>query len=182
MYWAVRQICMAKHLRSRGWWGGWFTGQGENVHNGWLSLQHYRFTHTQLLPGLIHYLTPLPHQNRCCFHGVLSSYSLPRGPSFMAALPHPLPFLSLPLVSIQSGWCQHGGDGSEVLERGKLRWRCRWEDGHLQDHTLGIIRIYACSSSAAPSSLPAVALSVVRGVQRSMTHPWVRLIWMNYAF
>lgn len=59
MYWAVRQICMAKHLRSRGWWGGWFTGQGENVHNGWLSLRHYRFTYTliQLLPGLIDHRT-----------------------------------------------------------------------------------------------------------------------------
>lgn len=90
MYWAVRQICMAKHLRSRGWWGGWFTGQGENVHNGWLSLRHYRFTYTliQLPPGLIDHRTFLFPAPECfsplctdyttrCFHSFCSKAPLP---------------------------------------------------------------------------------------------------------
>lgn len=146
MYWAVRQICMAKHLRSRGWWGGWFTGQGENVHNGWLSLQHYRFTYTliQLLPGLIDhrtflFLAPEPgagtfffsssssctNDTTCCFHSFLHHSSCPR---FTAGA-----LRKKSEGTFRGGW---GGWrwwwwGCWLLEKTVMGHHC--EDGHLQD-------------------------------------------------
>lgn len=155
MYWAVRQICMAKHLRSRGWWGGWFTGQGENVHNGWLSLQHYRFTYTliQLLPGLIDHRTFLfsaPEQGLVFFsllyqlHNPLLSFLLLYSPCprFTAGALH---------KKSEGTFWKGREEGGFVREN-----RCRpplWGWPFAGSHTLGIIRIYVCSSIP-PHPLP----------------------------
>lgn len=171
MYWAVTQICMAKHLRSRGWWGGWFTGQGENVHNGWLSLRRCRFAYTlvQLLPGLIDhrtFLSPAPEPVVFC-----SLQRRPRDPL--------LPFLllrsSCPRFTDRALQKKFRGD---ILRRAR-RWgggRCSvWgkncRGARLRgrtfagSHTLGIIRIYVCPSIPPHPRLilvPAVDPSVVR--------------------
>lgn len=154
MYWAVRQICMAKHLRSRGWWGGWFTGQGENVHNGWLSLQHNRFTYTliQLLPGLIDHRTflfPALALALVCFSPFCTNYMTRCFHSFCSIAP--VPGLQPELFIKKSEgtfWEREGGGG--VGGGGFVREnRCRpplWGRPFAGSHTLGIIRIYVRSS------------------------------------
>lgn len=153
MYWAVRQICMAKHLRSRGWWGGWFTGQGENVHNGWLSLQHYRFTYTliQLPPGLIDHRTflfPAPE----CFSPLCTDSTTRCFHSFCSKAP--LPGLQPGLfIKRRRGKKKKKGDSEGTFWRGRggfVRENRRrpplWGRPFAGSHTLGIIRIYVRSS------------------------------------
>lgn len=145
MYWAVRQICMAKHLRSRGWWGGWFTGQGENVHNGWLSLQHYRFTYTliQLLPGLIDhrtFLSPAPELG--VFFSLLYRLHDPLL-SFLLLYSSCPRFTARALHKKSEGtfWEGRGVLLEKTVSGPPLRGR-----PFAGSHTLGIIRIYVCSS------------------------------------
>lgn len=139
MYWAVRQICMAKHLRSKGWWGGWFTGQRENVHNGWLSLQHYRFTYTliQLLPGLIDHHTFLFPSNSI---GAAVFFS------FLLCVPSP----RFPVRALHKKKRKKSegtfGEWSGGFVRESRHEPPLWGRPFAGSHTLGIIRIYVCSS------------------------------------
>lgn len=133
MYWAVRQICMAKHLRSREWWGGWFTGQPENVHNGRLSLRTHAFTCTlvQLPPGLI---------DRHTFLFSTADVFSPR------KLHDPL----LSFLQLFSASYKVWGDVSRkdecvsLLEGKTRRGPPLWRRPFARLHALGIIRIYVC--------------------------------------
>lgn len=174
MYWAVRQICMAKHLRSRRWWGGGFVSIKTSTTDDFHYCIFAFFQHP--ITARINWLCYLSFKSQCrgCWLFLPPLYAL-ISCLFCVLRTHKALFLLRGFNTFCNLQVKKKTSRSVAFEK----------DGHLQRAIRCVIRIYTLAyrrrCPGSPLSLHNRPVSG-QGAWENVTLPWVRLMGVNHAF